>query len=136
MKADKPEDAQRQGLRERLETILIRTEKATPWHDEADRLRGLVNQDGYVPIRTRLAVEDLDFLSEARSELLRFSELGLRLLDLHQPRDAGGITSDTAHPILRCRSCMWRWPCPTFRAMSESFGAPHDSSDTTLSESA
>ncbi|WP_052422706.1 hypothetical protein [Nonomuraea candida] len=126
MNADKPEDAQRQGLRERLETILISTEKATSWHDEAGRLRALVNHEGYVPIRTRLAVEDLDFLATARTELLRFSELGLRLLDLHQPRDAGGITSDTAHPILRCRSCMWRWPCPTFRAMSESFGALRD----------
>ncbi|MFC5823364.1 hypothetical protein [Nonomuraea insulae] len=126
MKADKPEDPQRQGLRERLEAILISTEKATSWNEQAGRLRGLVNHEGYVPIRTRLAVEDLEFLAEARTELLRFSELGLRLLELHQPRDAGGITSDTAHPILRCRSCMWRWPCPTFRAMSESFGAPRD----------
>ncbi len=105
-----------------MEAILIRTEKAAPWHDEAARLRGLVNHEGYVPVRTKLASEDLDFLSGARDELLTFSELGLRLLDLHQPRDAGGITSDAAHPILRCRSCMWRWPCPTFRAMSESFG--------------
>lgn len=126
MKADKPEDPQRQGLRERLETILISTEKATPWNDEVDRLRSLVNHEGYVPIRARLAIEDLEFLAGARTELLRFSELGLRLLDLHQPRDAGGITSDTAHPILRCRSCMWRWPCPTFRAMSESFGAARE----------
>lgn len=122
MNAEKPEDPQRQGLREHLETILIRTEKATSWHDEAARLRGLLNREGYVPIRARLAREDLDFLAGARADLLRFAELGLRLLDLHQPRDAGGITSDTAHPILRCRSCMWRWPCPTFRAMSESFG--------------
>jgi len=122
MNADEPEDPQRQGLRERLETILITTEKATSWHKEAGHLRGLVNHEGYVPIRARLAVEDLEFLSGARTELLRFAELGLRLLDLHQPRDAGGITSDAAHPILRCRSCMWRWPCPTFRAMSESFG--------------
>ncbi|MEV1168343.1 hypothetical protein [Nonomuraea sp. NPDC049784] len=82
-----------------------------------------MNREGYVPIRTRLAIEDLDFVAGARTDLLRFLELGLRLLDLHQPRDAGGITSDAAHPILRCRSCMWRWPCPTFRAMSESFGA-------------
>lgn len=126
MKADDPEDPQRQGLRERLESILIRTGKATSWHDEAGRLRGLVNHEGYVPIRTRLASEDLEFLAGARGDLLRFSELGLRLLDLHQPRDAGGITSDTAHPILRCRSCMWRWPCPTFRAMWESFGTHSD----------
>ncbi|MER6513352.1 hypothetical protein ABT158_41540 [Nonomuraea sp. NPDC001636] len=132
MNAEKPEDPQRQGLRERLETILIRTEKATSWHDEAARLRSLLNHEGYVPIRTRLASEDLDFLAGSRADLLRFAELGLRLLDLHQPRDAGGITSDTANPILRCRSCMWRWPCPTFRAMSESFGQR----DTALPEPA
>ncbi|WP_327088399.1 hypothetical protein OIE66_39780 [Nonomuraea sp. NBC_01738] len=118
------EDPQRQRLRERLEAILIRTEKAASWHDEAARLRGLVNHEGFVPVRTRLAEEDLDFLSDARDNLLTFAELGIRLLDLHQPRDAGGITSDPSHPILRCRSCMWRWPCPTFRAMTESFGTP------------
>lgn len=136
MKADKSEDPQRQGLRERLETILIRTEKATSWHEEAGRLRGLVNREGYVPIRARLAIEDLDFLAGARTDLLRFSELGLRLLDLHQPRDAGGITSDAANPILRCRSCMWRWPCPTFRAMSESFGGAKEPADETAQETA
>ncbi|MFC4111632.1 hypothetical protein [Nonomuraea zeae] len=95
-----------------------------------------MNHEGYVPIRTKLAVEDLEFLADARTDLLRFAELGLRLLDLHQPRDAGGITSDTAHPILRCRSCMWRWPCPTFRAMSESFGSSLDAADPSLPESA
>jgi hypothetical protein len=110
-------------MRERLEGILARTEKARAWGDAALPLRPLINRDGYVPIRTRLSVDDLDLLTGARTELLCFSELGLRLLDLHQPRDAGGITSDAAHPILRCRSCMWRWPCPTFRAMSEALAA-------------
>lgn len=106
-----------------METIQIRTDKATSWREVTRPLRTLLNREGYVPLKTRLAVEDLDFLAEARDDLLGFSELGLRLLDLHQPRDAGGITSDTAHPILRCRSCMWRWPCPTFRAMAEAFTA-------------
>jgi len=46
----------------------------------------------------------------------------LRLLELHRPRDAGGITSDPSNPIRRCRSCMWRWPCPTFRAFSDALG--------------
>lgn len=109
-----------------METILIRTDKAASWHVEAARMRRLVNHEGYVPVRTRLSVEDLDFLSGAREDLLAFAGLTLRLLDLHQPRDAGGITSDAAHPILRCRSCMWRWPCPTFRAMSEAFGPAPD----------
>ncbi|WP_433248511.1 hypothetical protein ACQPYK_00650 [Streptosporangium sp. CA-135522] len=124
MNTDLPEDPQRQRLREHLESMITRTEKATSWHDAANSLRSLVNREGYVPIRTRLASEDLDFLEGAREELLGFAALGVRLLDLHQPRDAGGITSDAAHPILRCRSCMWRWPCPTFRAMAESFGSP------------
>lgn len=123
MNTDLPEDPQRQRLREHLESMITRTEKATSWQDAANSLRGLVNHEGYVPIRTRLASEDLDFLEGAREELLGFAALGIRLLDLHQPRDAGGITSDAARPILRCRSCMWRWPCPTFRTMVESFGA-------------
>ncbi|GGK92348.1 hypothetical protein Sme01_54810 [Sphaerisporangium melleum] len=105
-------------MRERLEGILARTERARAWGAAALPLQSLVNRDGYVPIKTKLTLDDLDLLMAAREELLCFSELGLRLLDLHQPRDAGGITSDATHPILRCRSCMWRWPCPTFRAMS------------------
>ncbi len=117
------DDPQRHRLREILEDLLLRTEKARSWEEQATRLRGLVNHEGFVPVRARLAREDLDFLAGARDTLLMFVELGLRLLDLHQPRDAGGITSDAAHPILRCRSCMWRWPCPTFRAMSEAFHA-------------
>ncbi|GII04789.1 hypothetical protein [Planobispora takensis] len=130
---DLPEDSQRRRLQERLESAIARARRATSWREAAAPLRGLVNREGFVPIRTRLSREDLDFLEEAREELLDFAVLGVRLLDLHQPRDAGGITSDTAHPILRCRSCMWRWPCPTFRAMSETFGEPrgHDEYDDT-----
>ncbi|SDH85659.1 hypothetical protein SAMN05421505_12489 [Sinosporangium album] len=115
------EDPERRHMRERLECIVIRSEKASSWREQSHRLRPLVNREGFVPVHTRLSIEDLDFLSDARENLLGFAEFGLRMLDLHQPRDAGGITSDTAHPILRCRSCMWRWPCPTFRAMSETF---------------
>jgi hypothetical protein len=79
-----------------------------------------VNREGYVPIRTRLSREDLIFLTGARAEVISFTELGLRLVELHQPRDAGGISSDPDNPIRRCRACMWRWPCPTFRAVEES----------------
>ena len=48
-----------------------------------------------------------------------FAELGVRLLDLHRPQEAGGISSDPGHPIRRCRACMSRWPCPTFRLIAE-----------------
>lgn len=126
MNAEQPEDPQRRSLRERLENVQVRSAKASSWRETADPLRSLINREGYVPISAKLTGGDLDFLATAREDLLCLAELGIRLLDLHQPRDAGGITSDTANPILRCRSCMWRWPCPTFRAMSDAFspGAP------------
>ncbi|GII77664.1 hypothetical protein Sru01_26460 [Sphaerisporangium rufum] len=119
MNSETAEEPRRRHLRERLEGILVRTERARAWGDAARPFRSLVNRDGYVPIRTRLSVDDLDTLAGARRELLCFTELSLRLLDLHQPRDAGGAGGAAARPILRCRSCMWRWPCPTFRAMAE-----------------
>ncbi|WP_283139616.1 hypothetical protein [Rhizohabitans arisaemae] len=131
MDVDRFEDPQRTRLRERLEAILTQTEKSTSWRAATRPLHGLINRDGFVPIRTRLAREDLIFLAGAREELMGFADLGLRLLDLHQPRDAGGTAGDTAHPILRCRSCMWRWPCPTFRAIAETFVSPQEESETT-----
>ena len=75
----------------------------------------LINREGFVPVRARLAREDIIFLSAARDDVLAFCEMGLRLLDLHRPDDAGGISSDPGNPIRRCRACMRRWPCPTFR---------------------
>ncbi len=119
MRTEPPEDPHRVLVRERLASLLRRAERASSWAGRLAPLRALVNRDGHVPVRAKLAVADLDFLATAREELLCLSSLLLRLLDLHQPRDAGGITSDAARPILRCRSCMWRWPCPTFRALSE-----------------
>lgn len=114
-----PEDAERLRLRERLAGVLVRAEKTASWRGSMDRLRPLAEAEQHVAVRARLSREDLDFLAVAREELIELAVLGLRLLDLHRPRDAGGVSSDRAHPILRCRSCMWRWPCPTFRAMAE-----------------
>ncbi|RJL32289.1 hypothetical protein [Bailinhaonella thermotolerans] len=122
MNTEEPGDPERDRLRERLEAVLVNTEKAAPWGAETRRLQGLINREGYVQVSAKLAREDLLFLSTAREELLALASLGLRLLELHRPRDAGGITSDTRNPILRCRSCMWRWPCPTYRAIRECFG--------------
>ncbi|MCP9952045.1 hypothetical protein [Actinomadura madurae] len=106
-------------LRERLETIRARSAKSSTWRTSTQVLSRLVNKNGFVPIRTRLSREDLAFLSGAREEVIAFADLGLRLIDLHRPQEAGGITSDPDRPIRRCRACMSRWPCPTYRAISE-----------------
>ncbi|MFB4299768.1 hypothetical protein [Actinomadura sp. NTSP31] len=120
MKADRTTDPRHTRLRERLETIRARSAKSTSWRTSTQYLARLVNRDGYVPVRTRLAREDLAFLAGARDEVLALAEVGVRILDLHRPQEAGGITSDPDSPIRRCRACMWRWPCPTFRALDES----------------
>lgn len=117
-------DPQRARLRERLEVIRARSEKSTPWRSSVEPLSRLINREGYVPVQTKLTREDLTFLAEARDEMIAFAELGLRLLELHQPRDAGGISSDPDSPIRRCRACMWRWPCPTFRAVGDAIELP------------
>lgn len=112
-------DPRQARLRERLEAIRARSEKSNSWRSSTQYLSRLINREGFVPIRTRLAREDITFLAGARDEVISFADLGLRLLELHQPRDAGGISSDPDNPIRRCRACMWRWPCPTFRAIDE-----------------
>ncbi|WP_242910868.1 hypothetical protein [Actinomadura terrae] len=117
MKADRTTDPRQTRLRERLETIRARSEKSTSWRASTRYLSRLVNRDGYVPVRARLPREDLAFLAGARDELIAFADLGVRLLELHRPQESGGITSDPDNPIQRCRACMWRWPCPTFRAI-------------------
>jgi len=78
-----------------------------------------------------MTASDLSFLAEAREQMLRFSELTVRLIDLHQPLDAGGISTDPASPVRRCRSCMWRWPCPTFSILAEVVGQPPVPGDLT-----
>ncbi|HTP16257.1 MAG TPA: hypothetical protein VMK13_10520 [Streptosporangiaceae bacterium] len=106
-------------LRDQLEAILLRTGGAASWLESSKHYAGLVNGGGSVPVTARLEAGDLEFLSRAREELRGFADLGLMLIELHQPLDAGGISSDPASPIQRCRNCMCRWPCPTFRTISE-----------------
>lgn len=124
MTAGRPDDPRRARLRERLEIIRSRSQKSSSWRSITHYFTGLVNREGVVPVKARLTREDLRFLASARDELIAFCDLGLRLLDLHQPRDAGGISSDPANPIRRCRACMWRWPCPTVRALEETVDRP------------
>ncbi|GAB3656380.1 hypothetical protein GCM10027589_15990 [Actinocorallia lasiicapitis] len=115
-------DRQRSRLRDRLEAIRARSEKSTSWRGTTSYLLKLVNNEGQVPVKTKLTREDLLFLASARDELVGFADLGLRILELHQPRDGGGVTSDPSTPLRRCRSCMGRWPCPSYRALSETLG--------------
>ncbi|WP_243717630.1 hypothetical protein [Actinomadura sp. KC345] len=106
-------------LRERLETVRARSAKSSSWRTSTQYLSRLMNKSGFVPVKARLSREDLAFLAGAREEVLLFAELGIRLLELHRPQESGGITSDPDSPIHRCRACMSRWPCPTFRAIDD-----------------
>lgn len=117
-------DPRHDRLRERLETIRTRSQKSSSWRSVTHYFSGLVNREGVVPVKARLSREDLRFLASARDELIALAELCLRLLDLHQPREPGGISSDPANPIRRCRACMWHWPCPTIRAVEEAVDRP------------
>lgn len=112
-------DPRESRLRERLEAIRARSAKSSSWRTSTQHLSRLVNNSGFVPVRARLSREDLAFLADAREEVIVFAELGVRLLDLHRPQESGGITSDPTRPLRRCRACMSRWPCPTFRLIDE-----------------
>ena len=106
-------------LRERLEEIRARSVKSTSWRETTQYLSRLVNRAGYVPVHTRLSRGDLAFLAGARDEVAALADLGIPLPDLHRPQESGGLSSDPAYRIRRCRTCMGRWPCPTLRVISE-----------------
>jgi hypothetical protein len=114
-----PEDPERVSLREQLDAVRVKAASASSWLETSVHYARLLNRDGIVPVTARFSRDDIEFLGRAREEVLGFAELGLRLLELHAPLDAGGISTDPASPILRCRSCMWRWPCPTFRMLTD-----------------
>lgn len=116
------EDPHQARVRDHLEAMRQRSENAQSWRSQAGFYTGLLNRQGFVTIRAQLSRADLAFLTMAREDVISLADVALRLLELHRPRDAGGITSDPANPIRRCRSCMWRWPCPTFRAFSDGLG--------------
>jgi hypothetical protein len=112
-------DARAEALRQYLELVRMRAEGAASWLETSGHYARLINREGVIPVTARFSAEDLAFLARAREELLGFAELGLRLADLHQPLEAGAIASDPYGQVQRCRSCMWRWPCPTFRILDE-----------------
>jgi hypothetical protein len=118
------QDRQRDQIRDEMGGLSDRALAASSWLQSSRHYSQLLNRDGVVPVTARMTVSDLTFLAEAREQILRFSELTVRLIDLHQPLDAGGISTDPACPVRRCRSCMWRWPCPTFSILAEVVGHP------------
>lgn len=112
-------DERAELLRQYLEAVRLRALGAASWLESSSHFARLLNRDGLVPVTAKFTADDLAFLAKAREELLGFAELGLRLAELHQPLEDGAITSDPASQFPRCRSCMWRWPCPTFRILDE-----------------
>lgn len=112
-------DGRAMTLRLYLEAVRLRAGRASSWLHSSGHYARLINREGVVPITARFTAEDLAFLAKAREELLSFAELGLRLADLHQPLDAIGLLGEAPGETQRCRSCMWRWPCPTFRVLHE-----------------
>jgi hypothetical protein len=119
-----PTDDQRARIRDDVEGLRLRASVAASWLETSSHYAQLVNHAGVVPVTARFSREDLMFLGEARGQMLRFADLALRLIELHQPGDAGGLSTHPSSPILRCRSCMWRWPCPTFSIVTEVLDRP------------
>jgi hypothetical protein len=117
-------DQQRARIRGDMEGLRSRAQAASSWLESSRHYSRLINREGVVPLNARMTPGDLAFLAEAREQILQFTELAGRLIDLHQPLDAGGITTDPSSPIRRCRSCMWRWPCPTFSILAEVVDLP------------
>ncbi len=117
-------DQQRARIRAGMDGLRSRAEGASSWLQSSRLYSRLINREGVVPVSARMTPGDLAFLAEAREQILQFTELAGRLIDLHQPLDAGGITTDPSSPIRRCRSCMWRWPCPTFSILAEVVDRP------------
>ena len=117
-------EGQRARIRADMEGLRSRAHAASSWLASSRHYSRLINREGVVPVSARMSPGDLAFLAEAREQILQFTELAGRLIDLHQPLDAGGITTDPSSPIRRCRSCMWRWPCPTFSILAEVVDRP------------
>jgi hypothetical protein len=117
-------DHQPARIRAEMEGLRSRAEMASSWLETSRHYSRLINREGVVPVNARMTPGDLAFLAEAREQIVQFTELSGRLIDLHQPLDAGGISTDPNSPIRRCRSCMWRWPCPTFSILAEVVDRP------------
>jgi hypothetical protein len=119
-----PTDEQRASIRDDVEGLRLRASVAASWLETSGHYAQLINRAGVVPVTARFSPEDLMFLGEARGQMLRFAELTLRIVDLHQPGDEGGLSTHPSNAVQRCRSCMWHWPCPTFSIVTEVLDRP------------
>jgi ABC-type lipoprotein export system ATPase subunit len=106
-------------LREYLDEVRRRAYNALPWLAASASQAQRADASGPARGVTALGADELAFLQMARDDLVGFADLGLRLLELHQPMDLSSGTGDPAGPVPRCLSCMWRWPCPTFLTLAE-----------------
>jgi len=120
---EQPQAQRTAKARQQLDDIRRSALDSASWLETTHHYARLLNRDGYVPVTARFRSRDLAFLGQARQDLIGFADLTLRLVELHQPLDAGGISSDPASPVLRCRSCMWRWPCPSLRLILDELDA-------------
>ncbi len=100
-----------------------RADAAASWRESAGHYARLVGADGRVRVSARFRAADLAFLGRAREDVLALAGLGLQLAELHQPLEPVGAPGEDTHADgpaggERCRNCMWRWPCPTFRVIA------------------
>jgi putative ABC transport system ATP-binding protein len=105
-------------LRSYLDEVRRRAYQASAWLDARDRQAQQAGPAGLSPAAEASAGER-ELLRLARDDLAGFADLGLRLLELHQPMDLGAGTGDPSSSVPRCLTCMWRWPCPTFLILAE-----------------
>jgi putative ABC transport system ATP-binding protein len=105
-------------LRSYLDEVRRRAYQASAWLDARDRQAQQAGSAGLSPAADAGAGER-ELLRLARDDLAGFADLGLRLLELHQPMDLGAGTGDLSSSVPRCLTCMWRWPCPTFLTLAE-----------------
>ena len=106
-------------LRRYLEEVRRRADEGSAWLDARDRQEPQhASPAGLAPAAAADAA-DRELFRLARDDLAGFADLGLRLLELHQPMDLGAGTGDPASSVPRCLTCMWRWPCPTFLTLAE-----------------
>ena len=105
-------------LRSYLDEVRRRAYQASAWLDARDRQAQQAGSAGLSPAADAGGGER-ELLRLARDDLAGFADLGLRLLELHQPMDLGAGTGDPSSSVPRCLTCMWRWPCPTFLTLAE-----------------